>query len=163
MGAAAYRRGSRAISRQIDRELAERRQICGGTYRDGPNKNYSYCDRCGRIDYEKYEGDKCTMPPKGAWPRDNPRLTPDITVRGLMPTKLEYEKSLALLHSMPMPSTTQLDDVDQTVLIELHRQGLVRTRERGGLYNNELVLTEYGKLYLSQRMKNNPAWSKVFG
>lgn len=72
MGAAAYRRGSRAISRQIDRELAERRQICGGTYRSGPDKAYGYCDRCGRIDYEKYEGDKCTMPPKGAWPRDNP-------------------------------------------------------------------------------------------
>lgn len=93
----------------------------------------------------------------------SPRLTPDITVDGLMPTKLEYEKSLALLRSMPIPATTQLDDVEQTILIELHRQGLVRTRERGGLYNNELVLTEYGKLYLSQRTKDNPAWAKVFG
>lgn len=164
MGAAAYRRGSRAISRQIDRELAERRQICGGTYQDGPNKNYGYCDRCGRIDYEKYEGDKCTMPPKGAWPRDNPRLTSDITVRGRMPTKLEYETSLDLLRRMPMPATARLSDVEQTVVIALQQQGLVRTKALGGAYNNELVLTDYGKLYLSQRTKNNPRpWARVFG
>lgn len=90
MGAAAYRRGSRAISRQIDRELAERRQICGGTYRPGPNKDYSRCDRCGRVDYEKYEGDKCTMPPKGAWPRDNPVTEGGVVLAALAAAGLAW-------------------------------------------------------------------------
>jgi hypothetical protein len=64
MGVAAYNRGSRAISRALDRdaeELREKRRSgavrCGGTFRNGPEKKYGRCDRCGRIDYEKYEGD----------------------------------------------------------------------------------------------------------
>jgi hypothetical protein len=69
MGAAAYRRGSRAISARIDRELEDRRRICGGTYWNGPDKAYARCDRCGRVDYGSHEGDKCTWPPRT---RDNP-------------------------------------------------------------------------------------------
>jgi hypothetical protein len=33
---------------------------CGGTYYNGPDKAYGRCDRCKAVDYEKYEGDKCT-------------------------------------------------------------------------------------------------------
>lgn len=55
-----YNRGSRLIRTQIDRELHERRirRPCGGTFRNGPEKKYARCDRCGIVDYEKYEGDK---------------------------------------------------------------------------------------------------------
>lgn len=58
MGAAAYRRGSRAIRAQIDRELEARRRVCGGTFRNGPAKKYVRCDRCSAVDYERNEGDR---------------------------------------------------------------------------------------------------------
>jgi len=77
VGAAAYRRGSRAISARIDRELEERRRVCGGVYRSGPDKAYARCDGCGRVDYEKYEGDKCSWPPRQ---RDNPAETGSVTL-----------------------------------------------------------------------------------
>jgi hypothetical protein len=32
---------------------------CGGTMGDGPAKRYASCTRCGRIDWELYEGDVC--------------------------------------------------------------------------------------------------------
>lgn len=62
MGAAAYNRGSRAVRERIDREQRGKRvrTICGGTYYNGPDKAYGRCDRCKAVDYEKYEGDKCT-------------------------------------------------------------------------------------------------------
>lgn len=60
MGQAAYNRGSRAISIQIDRELEEKGQRrCDGTMENGPEKRYVRCRRCGVIDYELYEGDHC--------------------------------------------------------------------------------------------------------
>jgi len=58
MGAAAYRRGSRAISAQIDREQEAKRRACGGTFRNGPDKRFARCDRCGVVDYERNEGDR---------------------------------------------------------------------------------------------------------
>lgn len=61
MGTAAYNRGSRAISAQIDRELADKRRrvICNGTFYNGPGKRFARCDKCKRIDYEANEGDRC--------------------------------------------------------------------------------------------------------
>jgi hypothetical protein len=59
MGAAAYNRGSRAIRASFDRDA--RRRPCPGTYRNGPNKDFARCSYCGRVDYEKYEGDRCTV------------------------------------------------------------------------------------------------------
>jgi hypothetical protein len=65
MGHAAYNRGSMAISIQIDRELEEKRKArrvrCNGKMRNGPDKRYARCVKCGAIDYELYEGDKCRM------------------------------------------------------------------------------------------------------
>lgn len=58
-GAAAYNRGSRAIRAQLDRERIRSGRYCTGTMIDGPNKAYGRCTRCGAIDYEKYEGDRC--------------------------------------------------------------------------------------------------------
>lgn len=59
MGAAAYRRGSRVIREQIDRECSARRLRCAGKMRNGPDKRFARCDQCGAISYEKYEGDTC--------------------------------------------------------------------------------------------------------
>ena len=41
------------------------RHRCGGVMRDGPEKRYARCGTCGRIDYERYEGDRCPAP---RWP-----------------------------------------------------------------------------------------------
>lgn len=62
MGVAAYNRGSRCISAQLDRELADRsmrRVPCGGKLYNGPDKRFGRCALCHRIDYEGYEGDRC--------------------------------------------------------------------------------------------------------
>lgn len=61
MGIAAYNRGSRTISTQIDRSLTGRRttERCGGKFFNGPGKRYVRCARCGSIDYEANEGDRC--------------------------------------------------------------------------------------------------------
>jgi hypothetical protein len=61
MGIAAYNRGSRAISAGIDREAARTRygRYCTGKMWNGPGKQYARCLKCGDIDYEKYEGDRC--------------------------------------------------------------------------------------------------------
>jgi hypothetical protein len=63
MGHAAYSRGSRAISTQIDRELEEKRKTrrvrCNGKIQNGPEKRFGRCTKCGAIDYELYEGDRC--------------------------------------------------------------------------------------------------------
>lgn len=61
MGAAAYNRGSHCISEQIDREQRGRRQLvrCTGRMRNGPEKRYARCDKCGEIDWEANEGDPC--------------------------------------------------------------------------------------------------------
>ena len=59
MGAAAYNRGSRMIRERTDRETAARRTYCAGKMRNGPAKNYVRCPQCGRVDFEKYEGDTC--------------------------------------------------------------------------------------------------------
>lgn len=32
---------------------------CNGTLRNGPGKRFVRCDRCGAIDYERNEGDRC--------------------------------------------------------------------------------------------------------
>jgi hypothetical protein len=61
MGAAAYNRGSKAISAQIDRELKSHNRPCNGVMYNGPNKRYARCSRCGRIDYEQNEGDRCRV------------------------------------------------------------------------------------------------------
>jgi rRNA maturation endonuclease Nob1 len=48
----------------LDRAIADgiepkrRRRPCGGTFRNGPSKKFARCDRCGVVDYEKYEGDR---------------------------------------------------------------------------------------------------------
>lgn len=59
----AYSRKSRAINAQIDRELAEKRNVrrirCDGRMRNGPEKRYARCIKCGAIDYELNEGDRC--------------------------------------------------------------------------------------------------------
>ena len=62
MGAAAQRRGDVVLRRQSDAALgrAERSERCGGKYVNGPDKAYSRCSRCGSLEYEKYEGDRCT-------------------------------------------------------------------------------------------------------
>ncbi|MDD3983984.1 MAG: hypothetical protein PHU54_08595 [Candidatus Omnitrophica bacterium] len=61
MGAAAYNRGSRCISEQIDREQSSRRILvrCAGRMRNGPGKRFARCDKCGQIDWELNEGDPC--------------------------------------------------------------------------------------------------------
>ena len=61
MGAAAYNRGSRAISEQIDREFRSRSRLirCKGRMRNGPGKRYARCESCGEIDWELNEGDPC--------------------------------------------------------------------------------------------------------
>ncbi len=32
---------------------------CPGIVRNGPDKAYSRCPICGKVDYELYEGDRC--------------------------------------------------------------------------------------------------------
>jgi len=59
MSIRAYNRATRVIRTRIDHELAERRRVCGGTYRNGPDKRFCRCDTCRRIDYEANEGDRC--------------------------------------------------------------------------------------------------------
>lgn len=63
MGAAAQRRGDVMLRRQSDTQLAgvERSERCGGKYENGPDKAYGRCSRCASVDYEKYEGDRCTL------------------------------------------------------------------------------------------------------
>lgn len=34
--------------------------ICNGRFRNGPGKLYARCDRCGHVDWEANEGDRCT-------------------------------------------------------------------------------------------------------
>ena len=58
-GVAAYNRGSRLISRQLDRAVIRDGWYCNGRMENGPNKNYARCQKCGHIDYEKNEGDLC--------------------------------------------------------------------------------------------------------
>lgn len=61
-GVAAYNRGSRLISRQISGDLAGRvkdGRYCGGVMYNGPDKRYTRCSRCKKIDWEKNEGDRC--------------------------------------------------------------------------------------------------------
>lgn len=59
VGAAAYNRGSRAIRAAIDRER-DTPAPCGGRYGNTPGKLAARCGRCGRLDYEANEGDRCT-------------------------------------------------------------------------------------------------------
>jgi len=58
---AAYNRGSRAIRESIDRREGKVKvgRYCGGAMGNGPGKDFVRCNRCGNIDYEKYEGDRC--------------------------------------------------------------------------------------------------------
>jgi hypothetical protein len=61
-GVAAYNRGSRLISRQTDAAIAGRVKLgryCMGKMYNGPGKRFARCGRCGHIDYEANEGDKC--------------------------------------------------------------------------------------------------------
>lgn len=59
-GVAAYNRGTRLLRRQLDRDAVKVGRYCGGKMHDGPNKAFGRCSSCGKIDYEKYEGDRCT-------------------------------------------------------------------------------------------------------
>lgn len=59
MGAAAYNRGSRLASRQIDAIRQTRSERCGGKFFNGPAKRFARCSRCASIDYEANEGDTC--------------------------------------------------------------------------------------------------------
>ena len=42
------------------------RHACNGTFRNGPDKAYVRCDRCGAIDYERNEGDLHPSPARTA-------------------------------------------------------------------------------------------------
>jgi len=90
-------------------------------------------------------------------------LTSDITVKGRMPTKSQYETALSLLRRMPMPATSNLSELEQTLIIALQQQGLVRVRDGHGSYGNTFVITAYGEEYLRQRRSNPQPWAKVFG
>jgi len=43
----------------LEEGKAKGKKVCGGKMRSGPGKRYAICTKCGKIDYEKYEGDKC--------------------------------------------------------------------------------------------------------
>lgn len=58
-GVAAYRRGSRAIQAQLERDLPRQGWLCPGKMENGPGKRFVRCGRCDAIDYEKSEGDRC--------------------------------------------------------------------------------------------------------
>lgn len=88
------------------------------------------------------------------------RLTPDITVRGMMPSKRAYQESIDILRRAERAKRNnnaisyfswkrgEPDDLEHDVWIALHQQGLLRSApgSSGGS-----VLTKYGEIYLAQR------------
>lgn len=65
MSARSHNRGSRVIAASIAADRRARRtrvEPCGGTYDNGPGKSYARCRICRAVDYDKYEGDRCTRP-----------------------------------------------------------------------------------------------------
>jgi hypothetical protein len=94
------------------------------------------------------------------------RLTPDITIRGYMPTKRQYDASLRILRDIASKGrvsggyAASIDPSEHDVWIALHQQGLLRntlSRDygRGNLQApfrwNEIELSDYGRKYLEQR------------
>ncbi len=93
--------------------------------------------------------------------RNPERLTPDITIKGRMPTKAEYAAHLELLRDIAAGRSTWLSKGDMTdlqhlVWVAVHQQGLVD--QEGSRGDGRHRLTPYGKLYLRQRddPKKNP-------
>lgn len=91
----------------------------------------------------------------------DPRLTPDITFRGRMPTALEYKTHLRLLedadHDERMHGRSEarvfrnwlgkdMSALEHDVWIAVHRHGLLK-QNRDGYHR----LTPYGRVYLEQR------------
>jgi len=82
------------------------------------------------------------------------RLTPDITIRGRMPTPLEYREHMRLLADVEAGGRRVFDhwigkdmtDLQHEVWVATHRQGLIK-QDHAGIVR----LTAYGKVYLSQR------------
>ncbi len=88
-------------------------------------------------------------------------LTPDITIRGRMPTPLEYKEHMRLLEDVDTGGRRLFDhwtgkdmtDIQHEVWVAVHRQGLVK-QDRDGNHR----LTPYGKVYLSQRRASEAAF-----
>ena len=88
---------------------------------------------------------------------NEPRLTADILVQGLLPTLEEYCTSLSLLREIAAKGysglsawrATTLTDVETRAWVANAQAGLVRDRPDGQW--NVVVLTELGKIYLAQR------------
>lgn len=53
--------------------MTEANRACNGTYRNGPGKRYARCWKCGHVDWEANEGDRCR------------RLIPEVVRRRALP------------------------------------------------------------------------------
>ncbi len=82
------------------------------------------------------------------------RLTADITIRGRMPTPMEYREHMKLLEDVDAGGSRvfhnwtgkDMSDLQHEVWVAVHRQGLVQATD-----GNQHRLTAYGKVYLRQR------------
>lgn len=95
--------------------------------------------------------------PRSASRRDpGERLTSDITIRGRMPTALEYKEHMRLLADVAAGGRRLWDhwlgrdmsDLQHEVWVEAHRHGLVR-QGRDHVHR----LTPLGEVYLRQRRR----------
>jgi hypothetical protein len=46
---------------------------CNGKMRNGPDKRYTRCTRCGQVDWEANEGDLCTREVEAVEGEERPR------------------------------------------------------------------------------------------
>lgn len=83
------------------------------------------------------------------------RLTPDFTIRGRMPTKLEYDTSLRVLRAFREDYKKahcaymgrDLSQLEHDVWCALHQCGILH--QDGELWHR---LTQYGEVYARQRL-----------
>ena len=93
------------------------RAECGGTFRDGPEKRYGRCARCGEIDYEKYEGDRHAGPPRPPAPvRDHIHWIVFPERSNLMVVRATISEARAIREAFP-------DDVGLGISIVMEDHG----------------------------------------
>lgn len=80
------------------------------------------------------------------------RMTPDFTLRGMMPSKADYNLSLRILRDFYNGQgykwrSRDLPDHEHEVLMALYRSGILEQSR----YTLEHRLTKYGEVYYLQR------------